>query len=497
MLRKGLSTGPRRDEQYNTALCSQISFENTVLKPTSLLGISLELIGEVARPGPYPADARVGRFFRSKRFLGSRDRRFISAAVYSWLRFHDRARPRWKSWLKLRNLPALEAGSGPGSFLLDILAMAQDGNFPWEFNPACKAVLEWGELDDNSLDKQVRQAATDSFLDDQCWPENPEERFAAEVSMPPWLGRLIRNQMGEEDGRDFAGHLCAPASVDLRVNSRRADRKKVMRGLQRETEAGVELSKYSPTGLRLDRRINLTATTASRKSWVEVQDEGSQIAVFCTDAAPGMTVIDACAGSGGKTLGLADIILAKEDEGEVPAHLQSRLIVCEIEGRKLQELRRRTREARLGDQVEYVLIGEKGDLSRSLSPAHLVLVDSPCTGLGTLRRNPEAKNRYGPEDVERFQSLQLEILERFAGLVRPRGRLVYVTCSFLDAECDEVVELFEKKHPEFSPSPSFWASKRLPAVCLDGHKIRLGPSTTGSDAFFIASWQLEKPPAHA
>ena len=161
------------------------------MKPTSLLGLSLELIGEVAEPGPYPADARVGRFFRGKRFLGSRDRRFISGAVYSWLRFHDRARPRWKSWSKLRNLQDIESGSQQSMFLLDILALAQDGNFPWEFNPTCAAMIEWGDLEDHELDNRVRQAATDSFLDDQCWPEDPAERFAAETSMPPWLGRLL------------------------------------------------------------------------------------------------------------------------------------------------------------------------------------------------------------------------------------------------------------------------------------------------------------------
>ena len=463
------------------------------MKPTSLLGLSLELIGEVAEPGPYPADARVGRVFRGHRFLGSRDRRFISGAVYSWLRFHDRARPRWQRWCKLRNLQEVEAGREQRLFLLDILALAQDGNFPWEFNPTCAAMIEWGDLEGHELDERVRQAATDSFLDDECWPEDPTERFAAETSMPPWLGSLILQEMGEEDGRKFAGHLCEEANVNLRVNTRRATRKKVMRSLQRETEAEVELSRYSPNGLRLNRRINLTATTASRKSWVEVQDEGSQIAVFSSDAAPGMTVIDACAGSGGKTLGLADILLSEEEEAaEVPAHLQSRLIACEIEHRKLQELRRRTKEARLAEKVEYALIGKEGDLSHTLPRAHLVLVDSPCTGLGTLRRNPEAKNRYGLEAITRFQSLQLEILERFAGLVRPRGRLVYVTCSFLEGECDEVVKLFEERHPEFSASPSFWASKRLPAACLDGHKIRLGPSSTGTDAFFIASWRLEK-----
>lgn len=463
------------------------------MKPTSLLGLSLELIGEVAEPGPYPADARVGRFFRGRRFLGSRDRRFISGAVYAWLRFHDRARPRWLSWLELRNLDAIEDSSEQGRFLLDILAMAQDGVFPWEFTPTCEAILEWGDLDGHSLDAQVRQAASDSFLDKDCWPADPEERFAAECSMPLWLGKLIRKQYGEERGLELARELCSPASVDLRVNSRRASRKKVMRSLQRETEAEVELSNFSSTGLRLDRRINLTATTASRKSWIEVQDEGSQAAVYSTDAAPGMTVIDACAGSGGKTLALADIIFREEEGAEVPAHLQSRLVACEVHHKKLQELRRRTKDASLGGQVEYALIGEHGDLSNTLPRAHLVLVDSPCTGLGTLRRNPEAKNRYGEKDVRRFQSLQLEILERFASLVKPRGRLVYVTCSFIEAECDEVVQLFEERHPEFVPSPSFWAGKRLPAACLDEHKIRLGPSISGTDAFFIASWKLEKP----
>ena len=198
------------------------------MKPTSLLGLSLELIGEVAEPGPYPADARVGRFFRGRRFLGSRDRRFISEAGYAWLRFHDRARPRWLSWLELRNLDALEGGSDQGRFLLDILAMAQEGVFPWEFTPTCEAILEWGGLDGHSLDGQVRQAASDSFLDKDCWPADPEERFAAECSMPLWLGKLIRKQYGEERGLELAREFSSPASVDLRVHSRRAGRKKAV-----------------------------------------------------------------------------------------------------------------------------------------------------------------------------------------------------------------------------------------------------------------------------
>ena len=218
--------------------------------------------------------------------------------------------------------------------------------------------------------------------------------------------------------------------------------------------------------------------------------------LFSPNALVGTGTADGDAEDDGAPPGVADgqeqpvrIDFSVLDEGERQGDL--RRLEQETEA-ELQELRRRTKEARLADKVEYALIGKEGDLSKTLPRAHLVLVDSPCTGLGTLRRNPEAKNRYGLEDIKRFQSLQLEILERFAGLVRPRGRLVYVTCSFLEGECDEVVKLFEERHPEFSASPSFWASKRLPAACLDGHKIRLGPSSTGTDAFFIASWRLEK-----
>jgi 16S rRNA (cytosine967-C5)-methyltransferase len=121
--------------------------------------------------------------------------------------------------------------------------------------------------------------------------------------------------------------------------------------------------------------------------------------------------------------------------------------------------------------------------------ADLVLVDAPCSGLGTLRRNPDLKLRHGPEDVERFQRLQLEILRRWAPRVRPGGRLAYATCSILRAENEEVAEVFAAEHPAFEPCPSAWAAEHLPAQCRSGCAVRLDPVLTGTDGFFVTIWR--------
>jgi len=490
------------------------------LKPRSLLGITLELLCSIERPGPYPADARVGRFFRARRYLGSRDRRFIGDAVYAWLRFHQGARTRWRLWADAtgRAIPPIappsdamaepsqtpdaSAGeptadgddrSSQGPLLLDLLAAAKDAHLPWDFGQTRDAAAELIEDGLGDWHGLVSAAIAGDFVTDAHWPADPVERFCAEASLPRWIGARMLEQLGEQGARDLAPTLNESASVDVRVNLRRVERERARRRLQSETELEIEPTHFSPLGLRLGSRRNLTSTTASRKAWIEMQDEGSQIAVLCADASPGMKVIDACAGGGGKALALADILFrdeAVDRTGEPTA--RGRITACEIDRRKLDELRRRAREARVQDFIDYALIAEEGDLTKTLSLAHLVVVDAPCTGVGTLRRNPELKMRWDDEDLERFQSTQIAILERFAPLVRKRGRLVYITCSFLREECEDVVEAFEAAHPEFESSPSFFASKCLPSGCIDAHKIRLSPMTTQTDAFFIASWRRRK-----
>ena len=491
------------------------------MRNRSLLGITLELLREVASPGPYPADARVGRFFRERRYLGSRDRRFIGDATFAWLRHHHRARARWRIWARADRAEDRvdDAATGPGSanpaalsaspaalsassvpidriddtHLLDLLAIAADGHFPWPLRVTVETVVELLDDPERPPHDLVRRATQGGFPGDDAWPADATERFAAHASLPLWIGRRTLEQYGEERGRRLADAFGQPAPVDLRVNLRRATLEQARKSLCEQTGLAFEPTSYSPLGLRAPRRQNLTGTTASRRGWIEVQDEGSQLAILCADAGAGMTVIDACAGSGGKTLALADIVLrAEEDTAHVTGAHKSRVVACNIETTKLHELRRRARDARLGDRIEYVRVGEDGDLAGFLPSAHLVFVDAPCSGLGTIRRNPELKMRWVETDLARFGALQRSILARFAPLVRPGGRLVYVTCSFLREECEDVAGAFEAAHPEFEPSPSYWASTRLPPIAIDGHRIRLDPLATETDAFFIASWRRSK-----
>jgi 16S rRNA (cytosine967-C5)-methyltransferase len=224
--------------------------------------------------------------------------------------------------------------------------------------------------------------------------------------------------------------------------------------------------------------LNLGAFLASRKGWLEVQDEGSQLAVLAAEPPPAGTVIDGCAGAGGKTLAILDLREAAGGAGEIHA--------CDILGDKLDELCRRAalREAR---NLHIHRIAPEGPLPPGLPvQADLVFLDAPCSGTGTLRRSPDLKRRHGPADVTRFAALQASILRRFAPLVRPGGRLVYTTCSLLREENDAVVDLFLKEQPGFTGIGSPWARSHLSAQVQEGGRLRLDPLATGTDGFFVA-----------
>jgi 16S rRNA (cytosine967-C5)-methyltransferase len=466
------------------------------MKPESLLGITLELIEALAAPGALPADARVGRFFRERRYLGSRDRRLIGEGAYAWLRHGLRARARWDAWAAAHAAPAsgaLAAAHPRLAALAEVLALARDGLFPWSFEvtaaasppppppPPGRGAGFW--------DPVVRWIAPD-FLGEDAWPETPLERLAAEVSLPSWLAARLHAERGEEEARRLGLALLERAPVDLRVNLRLTTREAARRDLERELGRGLAVTPtpLSPLGLRLAGRANLTATRSSRKGWIEVADEGSQLIALSLDPAPGEVIIDACAGAGGKTLALADIVLRAHARGEglLPA---AALYGCDPLPEKLDELCRRARDGALEEWITPIRIETLGPLPPALPAAHLVLVDAPCSGLGTLRRNPELKLRYGPEDIAAFARTQREILERFAPLVRPGGRLAYSTCSLLAAENEGVARAFAGAHPEFEPLRSDWARARLPLPALDGDFIRLDPLRTGTDGFFLAMWR--------
>lgn len=274
--------------------------------------------------------------------------------------------------------------------------------------------------------------------------------------MPAWLAARIPEQ-----------GMLDRAPLDLRVNRLKAKRDAVAPLFPDAEPIGVD-------GLRLADPVNVEATDAYRQGLIEVQDYGSQLIVQACAAAPGMTVVDLCAGAGGKTLALA---AAMENEG--------RLIACDTVRDRLRRLEPRAERA--GAAVEIRLLdggreaAQLGDLQNS---SDIVLVDAPCSGTGTLRRNPEARWRLTPERVEALIDLQSHVLDLAAPLVRPGCALVYAVCSLLDEEGPGQVAAFLAAHPG-------WAAEPLNFGTAVGPGTRLTPKQDATDGFFVA--RLVKP----
>ncbi len=460
------------------------------MRPASLLGILLDLISELSAPGALPADARVGRFFRARRYLGSHDRRWISSAAYAWLRHGLRGEARWDAWVGAAGLPPRSHFDARIAPLGPLLAVAREGLFPWspaELLEAAKGLQP--PLGASWMDILCRAAAADALGGD-AWPAEPAARAAAEGSLPRWLWERLAVERGEEDARRLAAALFLEAPVDLRVNLAKVSRDAAMAALERQGGAGrVEPTPWSPMGIRIRARKNLGHFLARHPDWIEVQDEGSQVASLCCEVQPGEVVVDACAGAGGKTVALIDIAASvggavKDREVEIHA--------LDTDPRKLEELLRRLGARRA--RCTAGAIDPEGPLPTELPRnADLVVVDAPCSGTGTLRRNPELKRGHGSEEIARFASLQGAILARFAPLVRPGGRLAYITCSLLAEENEAVVERFLFGSGDFRAELPEWAKAHLPPAALRGPYVALDPVVTETDGFFVSILRRHRP----
>ncbi len=448
------------------------------MRPSSLLGVLLDCLEEFEREDGYPADVRLARFFRERRYLGSKDRRFVGDAAFSWLRHGMRGEIRFQLWSERVQLsPAAEGRLRP---LGSLLAIAADGLFPWKASelaeaaaPLVEAFSGWFQVFD--LLRQGR------FLEESDWPADPLDRLAAESSLPRWTVERLAAARGIEGARRLGLSFLQPAPLDLRVYLSRVERETVRRELEETFRIPVEATPFSPAGLRLRSRINLKGFLKSHPAWAEVQDEGSQLAAMATAAAPGETVIDACAGSGGKTLALLDLL---RGEGKIHA--------CDVDARKLRELERRAEPLRFKGLITHPLSAQ-GALPQNLpKAADLVVADAPCSGLGTLRRNPHLKRRLSEAEVSARARSQGEILDRFAGRVRPGGRLAAITCSILPEENEAVAAKFLESHPAFQKIAPAVAA-RLPGAAVENQFLYLDPVRTGTDGFFVAVFKNLEP----
>ncbi|UCH47595.1 MAG: RsmB/NOP family class I SAM-dependent RNA methyltransferase [Betaproteobacteria bacterium] len=390
-----------------------------------------------------PADTILAEFFRQNRQLGSHDRHFISDTVFSILR-HKRL---------------LEAiVPQPDLRRLVLASLLKFQGLP------LNAVEAVGAPSDQAWLREVERVSTSNLPP------------AVRLSLPDWLWQNLQSDFGEDKALRLSEALLAPAPLDLRVNTLIANRKGVIEEL---TRGGITArpTAYSPIGVRLEGKPSLNQNPLYLSGAIEIQDEGSQLLGLLVAPARRQMVVDFCAGTGGKTLLLGAMM---RDQG--------RLYAFDVSAKRLEALKQRVKRAQLAN-VHPQLIGSEHDprIARLAGKVDRVLVDAPCSGLGTLRRSPDLKWRQSPASVSDWVKAQVRVLQASSQLVKPGGRLVYATCSLLAAENEEIVEAFlESQNGRFCllNSQSVLEAQRIQ---LDtGHYFRVLPDEHGCDGFFAA-----------
>lgn len=427
------------------------------MRPGARIEAAVEILTEVIERHR-PTALALADWGKAHRFAGSGDRNAIGGLVYDALR--RRASIAWAMGADTSRALAIGAAETALALAPDAVAAACDGS---AHSPAPLSDRERAGL---SADLSAAPAHIQADVPEWLWPSF-ERTFGA---------RAV------EEGRAMARR--APA--DLRVNTLKSTREKVAKAL---AEFGVNETAYSPVGLRVPppagptRTPNLEAEAAFQAGWFEIQDEGSQLAALLAGAAPRLQVLDLCAGAGGKTLAMA---AAMGNTGQLYAYDDDRLRLKPIYDRIRRANVRNVQVLRGGDEAALDALGPRFDV---------VLVDAPCTGSGTWRRRPDSKWRLKPANIEGRQAEQRAVLERAASLVKPGGRLTYVTCSVLPEENGDQAAWFVAAHPHFRPVPygEVWRERLAtdPPASADGRPeaLQLSPALHGTDGFFIAVFE--------
>ncbi len=401
----------------------------------------------------------LAQYFRQHGKIGARERAMLSDAVYRVVRLKN-----------LLQAQAEEAPRGLGAKerKLALLGMKKHGAY---FSAAL-----------SDLEREWLAGAYE--IDTMNLPESLPA--AQRHNLPDWLAEKLQAELGENFW-PFAMVMLQNASVDLRVNTHEHKVKKVAEQL---AQAGIESSpsNYAPDGLRLAQRKSLKNNPLYVQGAFEVQDEGSQLIALLSQAKREEVVVDFCAGAGGKTLAMASMMRGK-----------GRVYALDASASRLEALRPRMERAKLENIYPMAIsAGDDERVQRLLGKADCVLVDAPCSGLGTLRRQPDLKWRRKPEELRRFQAVQLAILRDAARLLKPGGRLVYATCSVLREENEEVAALFSENHALFqaqSVADILEKAKVPDAVTLatggaDGRLyLRTWPHWHQMDGFFASVWR--------
>lgn len=415
--------------------------------PPAIVPHTEEVLREVLRFAG-PADVTLSRYFREHPKLGGRERGIIAEAVYGLLRN------------KSVYTSFAESGVGPMMRRMALLGLAD-----------AASIDAIAGLSQEETDWLARTAQID----------RSKLPMAMRANLPPWLLAKMIARDGEADAMQLAEALNQPAPLDLRVNAIKSGRDDVMAELTTASIA-CEPTPYSPLGLRLQKKPALQNLNLFKNGAIEVQDEGSQLLALIVGAKRGDMVVDFCAGAGGKTLALG---AGMRNTG--------RLYAFDVSEKRLAKLKPRLARSGLSN-VHPVMIAHENDakVKRLAGKIDCVLVDAPCSGLGTLRRNPDMKWRQSIENIAEMHAKQVSILHGAARLVKPGGRLVYGTCSFLDEENEDVIAEFLEGNADYAlvPMNSVLADQK---IALDtGNYLKLLPHLHQTDGFFAAVLERKK-----
>jgi 16S rRNA (cytosine967-C5)-methyltransferase len=427
------------------------------MTPAARLSAAIELIDTIDAQR-VPAAKALKEWGTAHRYAGSGDRAAISGLILVVLR--RRASSAW-----------LMDDDTPRARVLGMLRLERGMD-----TEAIAALCDGGRFAPEPLSEAERSALTSRSLD------GAPQHIAGDY--PEWLDAHLAAVFGDDRVAE-ATAMASRAPLDLRVNTLKAKREKVLGSLR---HLGAQETPWSPIGLRIElgadaRNPGIHAEEDFIKGAIEVQDEGSQLAALFSAAKPGEQVIDLCAGAGGKTLALAAMMGGK-----------GRLIATDRDKRQLAPIYERLSRAGVHNADVRAPKGDADPLADIKASADLVLIDAPCTGTGTWRRNPDAKWRMRPGALEVRLKDQAEVLDRAAALVKSGGRIAYVTCSVLPSENGEQMKAFIGRHPEFSIQPPNETASVLwertedfeQAALKSAEGWLMTPRRTGTDGFFVS-----------
>lgn len=420
-----------------------------------------------------PADAALSAFFRARK-SGVRDRAFIAETAYAVLR-----RKRLLTKLGMTMPKPAAKSSHQGN---------HESNHAPHGKPSPKTHVTVRELvllaltrlrgmSQRQLAPALKEGEAEWLNEVRAQPE-PELTLGEQLDFPDWLSERLQDQMPAEALLALARALNTSAPLDLRVNTFKATPEAVLAQLSAE---GMNLAScpYSPIGIRLKNRPSLQKHPLFLDGSIEVQDEGSQLLGYLLNPKRGEMVVDFCAGAGGKTLMLGAMMRST-----------GRLYAFDVAEKRLAKLKPRVARAGLSN-VHPMLITNENDIriKRLAGKVDRVLVDAPCSGLGTLRRNPDLKWRQTPATVVELTQKQAAILAAAARLLKPGGRLVYATCSILEEENSAIVNAFLASHAGFSRLSVDQVLSDQGIALAMGEDLRLNPAVHGTDGFYAAILQ--------